>query len=140
MLFSMLRYLPFENKFLEACRFIDPRNKLDPSFEQWVKTVASYFPKEINASDQQSLEIESRLQQTNGTCSDDSSTDDIHTHLKKWSEKCPTLARLAKLVMIIPHGNAEIERVFSMLSDIVTKKRKALSPTLCEPSVLLNRS
>ena len=30
--------------------------------------------------------------------------------------------------MILPHGNAEVERVFSMLSDVITKKRKSLLP------------
>ena len=34
--------------------------------------------------------------------------------------------KVAKTVFVLPHGNAEIERSFSVLSDIVTKKRTRL--------------
>ena len=57
-------------------------------------------------------------------------------------EKCysqyPTLSRLAQLAMIILRGNAEVERVFSMLSDVITKRRKSLHPILSGYCVFLN--
>ena len=42
------------------------------------------------------------------------------------------LARLAKILLCIPHSNASSERVFSMVSKIVTSNRMALdSSTVC---------
>ena len=38
----------------------------------------------------------------------------------------PLLTSLARTAMILPHGNAEVERAFSQVSDIVTKKRSSL--------------
>ena len=116
---KLISYLPFENDFLESCRFVDPKNIQDSNFEKWVTTVARNFPQEISSSDMKLLEIESRLLQLNETNS---------FEWEKCAEQYPTLSRLARLVMIIPHGNAEVERVFSMLSDVITKKRKSLHP------------
>ncbi|XP_034238072.1 zinc finger BED domain-containing protein 5-like [Thrips palmi] len=38
----------------------------------------------------------------------------------------PELTKLANLVMILPHANAESERVFSVVTDVRTKKRNRL--------------
>ena len=39
---------------------------------------------------------------------------------------------MAKIVLSLPHANADVERIFSMCSDIKTKKRNRLSTkTLC---------
>ncbi|KAG0422385.1 hypothetical protein HPB47_001786 [Ixodes persulcatus] len=40
----------------------------------------------------------------------------------------PNIATLAKLVLTLPHSNAETERIFSMLSDMKTRKRNRLGP------------
>lgn len=40
----------------------------------------------------------------------------------------PNIATLAKLVLTLPHSNAETERIFSMLSDMKTRKRNRLRP------------
>ena len=36
---------------------------------------------------------------------------------KRKTEKVPHLSRLARQAMLLSHGNAEVERVFSMLPD-----------------------
>lgn len=41
--------------------------------------------------------------------------------------KYPTLAKVVKNIVIIPHGNAEIERGFSINSNTVTENRVSLS-------------
>lgn len=38
----------------------------------------------------------------------------------------PILKRLVRYCLTIPHGNSDVERLFSMLSDIITKKRNSL--------------
>ncbi|KAG0435519.1 hypothetical protein HPB47_018436 [Ixodes persulcatus] len=40
----------------------------------------------------------------------------------------PNIATLAKLVLTLPHSNAETERIFSMLSDMKTRRRNRLGP------------
>jgi hypothetical protein len=41
--------------------------------------------------------------------------------------KYPTLAKLVKNVLIISHGNADVERCFSINSNIITENRSSLS-------------
>jgi hypothetical protein len=43
--------------------------------------------------------------------------------------KYPTLANLVKNVLIITHGNADVERGFSINSNIITENRASLSET-----------
>ncbi|KAF0745153.1 Uncharacterized protein FWK35_00028234 [Aphis craccivora] len=40
----------------------------------------------------------------------------------------PNLSELVLVVLTLPHSNAGVERVFSMLTDIKTKKRNRLNP------------
>jgi hypothetical protein len=37
------------------------------------------------------------------------------------------ISELALKVLILPHGNADVERVFSLITDVKTKKRNKLS-------------
>ena len=39
----------------------------------------------------------------------------------------PSISKLAKYCLIIPHSNAETERVFSIVNDVKTKKRNKLA-------------
>ena len=39
------------------------------------------------------------------------------------------LARLAKIILVLPHSNADPERLFSMLGKIETQSRSQLSPS-----------
>lgn len=117
---KLIAYLLFEHSINESCRFLDPTNSKDASlFEKWVMTIAKEFLRDFSSSDINQLEIESRLLHLNDADSFD---------WEKCSSQYPILSRLARLAMIIPHGNAEVERVFSMLSDVITKKRKSLHP------------
>ena len=40
------------------------------------------------------------------------------------------ISTLAKIVLTLPHSNAETERIFSMLSDTKTKKGNKMGPKL----------
>jgi hypothetical protein len=42
------------------------------------------------------------------------------------------LARLAKILLVLPHSNADPERLFSMLGKIETQSRSLLSPSTCD--------
>jgi len=49
------------------------------------------------------------------------------------------LVCLVKLVLTLPHSNAETERIFSMLTDTKTKKRNKMGPELLN-AVLVTKS
>ena len=38
----------------------------------------------------------------------------------------PTLKKLVRMCLLVPHGNVDVERLFSKLSNIITKKRSCL--------------
>ena len=40
----------------------------------------------------------------------------------------PLLVRLIRALFVLPHRNAEVERIFNHLNDTVTKKRRSLKP------------
>lgn len=40
--------------------------------------------------------------------------------------QCPQLVKLAQLVLIIPHANADSERTFTIVTDTKTKKRNRM--------------
>lgn len=42
------------------------------------------------------------------------------------------IAELALIILCIPHGNADVERIFSNITDIKTKKRNKLSTSMLE--------
>jgi len=41
--------------------------------------------------------------------------------------KFPVLTKLIRAILVLAHGNADVERVFSNLSDVVQKKRQSLN-------------
>lgn len=49
------------------------------------------------------------------------------------------LVCLAKLILILPHSNAETERIFSILTDTKTKKRNKMGPELLN-AILVTKS
>ncbi len=55
------------------------------------------------------------------------------------SGQTPLLVQLVKAILVLPHGNAEVERLFSNLSDVVTKKRSGLAPYTVK-ALLVSRS
>lgn len=129
---KLLKYLPFENDVLQSCQFLSPHHSNDADLENWAKTLAKCFPKIVPQNEISTLEVEARLLQ--GTTEKPM---DIGEYWQKMSSKMPTLSRLARVTMILPHGNAEVERVFSLLPNLVTKKRSNLSATTINAIVVI---
>lgn len=129
---KLLKYLPFENDVLQSCQFLSPHHSNDADLENWAKTLAKCFPQIVPQNEISTLEVEARLLQ--GTTEKPM---DIGEYWQKMSSKMPTLSRLARVTMTLPHGNAEVERVFSLLPDLVTKKRSNLSATTINAIVVI---
>lgn len=128
-------YIPFGNKFLRACQLLNPRKQFDPHAVSWARTLASHLPEVIRETDVASLEVEVRLHrhELEEVPQEESGENSTSTVAEFWSAvasrgKQPLLVGLVRALLILPHGNAEVERVFSRLKDTVTKKRERLAP------------
>ena len=137
---KLREYLPFGSAFLRACQMLDPKHQQHPKFVQWVGSLARCLPSVFADTEIGSLEVEARLHQTEGKTASVEDTD----MLEFWKavSSCnnrPLLTRLVRALLVLPHGNAEVERVFSMLSDTVTKKRSLLKPVTVK-ALIVSRS
>ena len=128
---KLMDYMPFDNTFLRSCKFLLPLQEIQSSkyFEKWVTNVAGAMPAVIKEDELASLTVEIRLHQLSLSELNES-TQNISTYWGSVEQtgKFPLLTKLAKAVFILPHGNADFERTFSLLSDILTKKRMCLKP------------
>ena len=87
-----------------------------------------------------SLEVEARMYQCDMRKIPTASEQMVDVWTKvETSGKYPLLVKLVKAIFVLPHGNAEIERVFSNMSDVVTKKRSSLAPQTVR-ALLVSRS
>ena len=50
--------------------------------------------------------------------------DDLAAYWRFLSPTVPILTRLACVIMTLPHGNVEVERIFYIMPDLLTKKEK----------------
>ena len=72
------------------------------------------------------LRLEVRvLQSSSSNDADDDNVVSYWTRIQN-TGNFPVLSKLVRAILIIPHGNADVERVFSNLSDVVQKKRQSL--------------
>ena len=133
------QYLNFRNKALKGCQFLSPEKQTRRKFEKWVVTIANKLPTVIKQDEIGELRIEVKahqLQLTQKQCSTCDSCPSLMTdrdvpHYWAGVETCgkfPLLVKIAKATFVLPHGNAEVERCFSILPDIITKKRNTLGP------------
>ena len=44
---KLIDYLPFNKELLVACKFLDPKNVVNPQFEVWVKTTVAELPRAV---------------------------------------------------------------------------------------------
>lgn len=47
------------------------------------------------------------------------------------------ISTLAKLILSLPHSNADAERIFSMISDVKTKKKDKLGPNSINAALIV---
>lgn len=125
---KLIQYLPFENKLLQACQILDPANQSSRKYFQWIGRLVKQLPNVIESTDIGTLEVEIRMHQEKyKTYSQDTCVLDFWESVRQ--DQCsPLLLRIVMAVMVLPHGNAEVERIFSNLSDIITRKRNLLDP------------
>lgn len=123
---QLLHYLTLNYTILRCVRFLCPENKDYPNLEKWILTITKrhiIFDDEISV-----LRMEIRAYKLSRPCNNDDKNSEINHY---WSSVCaneryPILGKLARFCLILPHGNAEVERLFSSMDVIITKKRQLL--------------
>jgi hypothetical protein len=125
---KLLKTLPIGSSLLRSCQLLSPKNRDHPQVETWGTDLYKHLSSFIPQVDKTTLEVELRLYSS--SVSDQVASDSVSEYWSSLEEKheFPSLCSLMKAVILIPHGNADIERQFSVLADIVTKKRGRLLP------------
>ena len=134
-------YLPFGNCFLRACQMLDPEKQENPSYIRWVGILARKLPTVISETEIGSLEVEARLHQQEIS---EGPSENMNNVAEFWSNvdqrrNRPILIRLVRALLVMPHGNAEVERIFSTLRDTISKKRLRLKPATVK-ALMVSRS
>lgn len=121
------QYLQFENKLLRNCSALCPTKKNNKKLEKKFVFLAESFPSVVPTEELSSLRLEVRVLQSN--TSSETPDDKITSYWTKIQNtgKFPVLTKLVRAILVLPHGNADVERVFSNLSDVVQKKRQSLN-------------
>jgi hypothetical protein len=122
----LIHYLPFQNATLRSLQFLDPSRRLSKNYVKWATTAAKAFPTIISPSQMDTFTVEARLFVIQVEIAEaDRSLSDFWKEVGA-TNKFPLLVQLARAAMSLPHGNSDVERLFSVLSDVVTKKRNRL--------------
>lgn len=129
--------LPLEEKFLVELIFIDPKVALSLTRPEPCINLTETIKKFLAVLDKGSeISTEWRDLQIHFTASEKEEIfkmsvpefwhmiSNIRDFRGEYSFK--NIAKLAQLVMILPHSNAEAERIFSIMNDVKSKKRNRL--------------
>lgn len=117
-------YLPYGNIVLRATQFLCPENQSKTKMVKWGLELAKNLPGVISETDTVQLTLEIRYLQSMRT-GHNASKNDVRAHWTNLHQtgKYPQMVKLARAICVLPHGNADVERIFSNLHDILTKKR-----------------
>lgn len=133
---KLLLYLPFNNPLLRGARLLNPLNQGSKNFLKWVELAACNFPTVILPSEFAELTIEAKQYQL--LTIDNSAEMDIVDFWKDiTSSRFPLMKKLVKSLLTVPHSNADIERTFSNVHDIITDKRCSLSPNTVKSLIVI---
>ena len=142
---KMLEKFPFSDDTLKELAFLDPRNRTTSS-TAGIFNLASRFTS-FSTDDVDSLMMEFRdyrvapIDQIPAFVpSDDAAVDyfwfamgELKVITDLASLRFGTLSKLAKILLVLPHSNADPERLFSMVRKIETEHRERLDPsTVCD--------
>lgn len=122
---QLVHYLPFENRMLRHLRFLDPKNMKSPNLEIWIMNIAKKMAHEFPQDQLSQLRCEVR---SVGLQSKETDGEEVTCFWKRITTEfnVPLLRKLVRRCLVVPHGNADVERLFSKLTDIITKKRSSL--------------
>ena len=128
---KLLKHLPFGNKILQHLRFVDPSTIQSKKFTNNVLSFAKMLPDSVFPAghvDDLTAEVRSlRLMASTDTTKTEMTVQDVWKKILPGDEsKFPLFRQTLAAALCLPHGNAVTERQFSIMTDILTKKRSQL--------------
>ena len=131
---ELYRLLPLSDEVLECIKFLDPSERQEGNWDQ-VVTLVKRFPSIIKP---ECMDLLNEEFMSYALCelpsSVSASEDEVDTYWANLSKlhdngcpRFPTLCKLAKALLILPHSNADVERLFSKLALVKTAHRSCLS-------------
>jgi hypothetical protein len=124
--------LPLSDKTLRALRFLDP-SKCRHTDEDNIIHLAKLL--RFSETDLEQLVFE--IRQYKLTSQDADVSQDVVGFWLSIDNNLVQLKRLAKMTLCLPHGNASVERIFGLLSNILSKKRNSLSDTSVDTMITI---
>ena len=119
---SLIHYLPIGKRLLRACKFLDPKQRENVAEEDLI-----HVKSQLNFDcDADALLLEWRKFRSDAEI--DTEEVDLPKFWKQIASKDAyhSLSALAKSCIILPHGNADTERLFSSMKRILTTDRNRL--------------
>lgn len=130
---EMYRLLPFEDDVLKNISILDPAEKSSGNWQK-MEVLIKRFPNVISEDEVDTINAEFicySLWEPSPTEVLDTENIDLYWSEVGKNKQFLTLGKFAKAMLILPHSNAEVERVFSTLTLIKTAHRTSLgSPML----------
>lgn len=109
---KLIPYLPFNNDVLRNLRFMLPSSKSSGRLEKWIVNIATAMPKVVYPAELEELRLEVRVYQTSTPTIKMDEKQTINDYWRRVLEsvQCTLLTNLIRTCLILPHGNAEVER------------------------------
>ncbi len=124
--------LPLGNKVIQNASCLNPQNQKQWNSNQQIRDLAGQLPK-ISTEELASVSDEWRMYQCLDTSSFRHATrvdhywrDVFKTKSTDGQKKFPVLEKVVKSILILPHGNADVERGFSVNRDVIGDDRPDL--------------
>ena len=134
---NLQRCLPLKNRTLLALKFLKPDFHGDEEYVLYIARSLKWDSERLDelTSEWRLYSIDSSLREVRR-----SFLDDVIGFWMKVTDasKYPHLSKIALSSLSVPCGNAAVERVFSDLSDVLTKKRNKLSEISVDSCLLVN--
>lgn len=126
--------LPVRDTFYKSLAFVLPENALNLNFQHDMTDVLKKFDTKIDFDkakrEYNNLKVYFSEQEKNDflKCENILEFWTKLSKLKNFDEEYPfkNVSTLALIILVLTHGNADVERVFSMVTDVKTKKRNRL--------------
>ena len=150
---KMLVKFPFDDSTIKELAFLDPRNRNKSSFgglTQLVTRLTSITSDEIDSLSMEFRDFRATSDTHLPTFDPKNDNAAIDHYWAAMSEvrsvtdseiyRFQYLSQLAKTLLVLPHSNADPERLFSMVRKIETEERRNLNPTtVCDlRSIMIN--
>ena len=136
----LMSRLPLNNRLLSSLTYLQPQQSVSSASVAAIHCIARKLPN-ISDADVANLTDEWNLYQVDQKTAEminDMQTNPLIRIDHYWRTvtaqkgptgelKYPVLAKLIKAALIIPHGNADVERGFSISNNVLTEERTAMS-------------